>query len=74
MRLFISSVTAIAMAPAMELACPRMAQEKANISIARQPGILYLPSQMLETRKLIEKQAAKEGLDGVAVEWRTRRC
>jgi NitT/TauT family transport system substrate-binding protein len=51
-----------------------MAQEKASISIARQPGILYLPSQMLETRKLIEKQAAKEGLDGVAVEWRTRRC
>jgi len=47
------------------------AQEKTTISITRQPGILYLASHVMETRKLIEKHAAEDGLDGVTVAWRT---
>lgn len=50
---------------------PLAAQEKTTISITRQPGILYLASHVMETRKLIEKHAAEDGLDGVTVEWRT---
>jgi NitT/TauT family transport system substrate-binding protein len=53
------------------LTIPAMAQEKTAISITRQPGILYLASHVMETQKLIEKQAASQGIDGVTVEWRT---
>jgi NitT/TauT family transport system substrate-binding protein len=55
----------------LALALPATAQEKTTISITRQPGILYLASHVMETQKLIEKQAAAEGVDGVTVEWRT---
>ncbi|WP_246666108.1 ABC transporter substrate-binding protein [Aquamicrobium sp. LC103] len=47
-----------------------LAQAKTDISITRQPGILYLASHVMETQDLIEKHAAKAGLDGVTVEWR----
>ena len=69
MRLFIGGMTALAMA--LGLAFPSLAQEKTNISITRQPGILYLASHVMENQKLIEKQAAKEGIEDVTVEWRT---
>ncbi len=52
-------------------AIPAIAQEKTAISITRQPGILYLASHVMETQKLIEKDAEKLGLKGVTVEWRT---
>jgi NitT/TauT family transport system substrate-binding protein len=45
------------------------AQEKTEISISRQPGILYLPTHVIEKRKLIEKHAEKLGLPGVVVNW-----
>lgn len=38
------------------------AQQKNEISITRQPGILYLPTHIIEKQHLIEKQAAKLGL------------
>ncbi|GHD14700.1 ABC transporter substrate-binding protein [Tianweitania populi] len=47
------------------------AQEKTDISITRQPGILYLASHLMETQKLIEKHAAEDGVKDVTVEWRT---
>ncbi|MDQ0454229.1 ABC transporter substrate-binding protein [Rhizobium paknamense] len=50
---------------------PAQAAEKTAISITRQPGILYLASHVMETEKLIEKQAEADGLKGVTVEWRT---
>lgn len=50
---------------------PAAAQDKTSISITRQPGILYLASHVMETQKLIEKQADAEGVKGVTVEWRT---
>jgi len=47
------------------------AQQKAEISITRQPGILYLPSHVMEKQKLIEKQAEKLGVPGLRIEWIT---
>jgi len=47
------------------------AQEKTTVSITRQPGILYLASHVMEVQKLIEKQAAAQGVEGVTVESRT---
>lgn len=47
------------------------AQQKTDISITRQPGIIYLPSLIMEKQQLIEKAAAKLGVPGVKVEWRS---
>ncbi|GAK72033.1 ABC transporter substrate-binding protein [Agrobacterium rubi] len=69
MRLFIGGITALAVV--LGLAATGQAQEKTTLSITRQPGILYLASHVMETQKLIEKQAAAEGLSDTKVEWRT---
>lgn len=45
------------------------AQEAAEISITRQPSILYLPAQVMEKQKLIEKHAAALGLPDLKVNW-----
>jgi NitT/TauT family transport system substrate-binding protein len=60
-----------AMMLALGLAGPSQAADKTTLAITRQPGILYLASHVMETQKLIEKQAAADGLPGVTVEWRT---
>lgn len=69
MRSFIGGMTAVAVA--LGLACSSQAKEKTEISITRQPGILYLASHVMETQNLIEKHAAANGVPGVKVEWRT---
>lgn len=46
-----------------------MAQQKTEISITRQPGILYLPTHVMEKQKLVEKQAAKLGLPNLTTKW-----
>ena len=39
------------------LACtPALAQQKSEISITRQPGILYMPSHVMEKQPLIENE------------------
>jgi NitT/TauT family transport system substrate-binding protein len=43
--------------------------EQANIRIARQYGLGYLPLIVLEEQKLIEKRAAAAGLGDVKVSW-----
>ena len=48
---------------------PALAQEKTEITITRQPGIVYLPSHVMEKMNLIEKQAAKLGLKDFKVNW-----
>jgi NitT/TauT family transport system substrate-binding protein len=48
-----------------------IAQGKTEISITRQPGILYLASHVMERQELIEKSAAKSGVAGVKVKWLT---
>ncbi len=48
---------------------PALAQERTEITITRQPGIVYLPSHVMEKMNLIEKQAAKLGLKDFKVKW-----
>lgn len=43
--------------------------ETANIKIARQYGIIYLPLMLMEHDKLFEKYAAKEGLQNPSAEF-----
>lgn len=45
------------------------AQQKSEISITRQPGILYLPSHVMEKQHLIEKEAAKLGVSDLKINW-----
>ena len=45
------------------------AQQKTEITISRQPGILYLPTHVIERQKLLEKHAEKLGVAGVTIKW-----
>src|SRR3954462_5877158 len=47
------------------------AQQKTEIAVSRQPGILYMPTHIIEKQKLIEKHAARLGLSGVTTRWVT---
>jgi NitT/TauT family transport system substrate-binding protein len=46
-----------------------VAQQKTEISITRQPGILYMPSHIIEKQKLVEKHAARLGVPNVTTKW-----
>lgn len=46
-----------------------LAQQKSEISITRQPGIIYLPSHVMEKQQLIERQAEKLGVRNLKVNW-----
>ncbi len=48
---------------------PARAQQKTSLTISRQPGILYMPTHVIEKQKLIEKHADKLGLKGVTTSW-----
>jgi|SRR5882672_2055033 len=60
---------ALAMAALTAFAAPAGAQQKSDISITRQPGILYLPSHVMEKQHLIEKEAEKLGVANLKVTW-----
>ena len=47
------------------------AQQKSEIAVSRQPGILYMPTHIIEKQKLIEKHAARLGLPNVSTKWVT---
>src|SRR3954468_8654417 len=47
------------------------AQQKNEIAVSRQPGILYMPTHIIEKQKLIEKHAARLGLPDVTTRWVT---
>ena len=49
-------------------ALPARAQGR-EISISRQPGILYMPSHVIEKRRLLEKHTERLGLPGTTVKW-----
>jgi NitT/TauT family transport system substrate-binding protein len=55
-------ITAASLAPAF-------GQQKAEVNITRQPGILYLPSHVMEKQRLIEKHAAALGVPDLKVNW-----
>jgi NitT/TauT family transport system substrate-binding protein len=44
-------------------------QAKTAIALSRQPGILYLPTHVIEKHKLIEKHAEALGVPGVTTTW-----
>lgn len=48
-----------------------LAQAKTEISITRQPSILYFPTHIMEKLKLVEKHAARLGLGTITVKWTT---
>jgi NitT/TauT family transport system substrate-binding protein len=50
---------------------PAHAQQKTEISLSRQPGILYMPTHIIEKQKLIEKHAAALGLPDITTKWIT---
>jgi NitT/TauT family transport system substrate-binding protein len=53
------------------IAGPAAAQQKSEISLSRQPGILYMPTHIIEKLKLIEKHAATLGLPNITTKWIT---
>ena len=68
-RLHVMLSFGIALAGALTAAAPAGAQQKPEISITRQPGILYLPSHVMEKQQLIEKEAARLGVPNLKVTW-----
>jgi len=64
-----SRALACAVAVAACLSAIAHAQEKYEINITRQPGIIYLPSHVMEKQQLIEKQAAKVGVTNLKINW-----
>ena len=68
-RLQVMFSIGIALAGVLTASAPADAQQKSEISITRQPGILYLPSHVMEKQQLIEKEAAKLGVPNLKVTW-----
>jgi NitT/TauT family transport system substrate-binding protein len=64
-RQMVSGAAAVAATPVMRAA----AQQKSEVVISRQPGILYMPTHIIEQNKLIEKYAEKLGVPGVTTKW-----
>ena len=50
------------------LAPGAIAQEKKEITVSRQPGINYMPTHIMAQQKLVEKHAAKLGVD-LKINW-----
>jgi NitT/TauT family transport system substrate-binding protein len=59
----------LAGAAALASPMPALAQAKSEISISRQPGILYMPTHVIEKRGLIEKHAERLGVRAPKVTW-----
>ncbi len=69
MRRTLTASGVVALVAGLALAPLAAAQQKNEVSITRQPGILYLPSHVMEKQKLIEKEAAKLGVTDLKVTW-----
>lgn len=64
-RQVLAGAGALAVAPSMRA----LAQQKTEITLSRQPGILYMPTHIIEKNQLIEKHAARLGVPGVTTKW-----
>ncbi len=60
---------ALAALATVALSGPAAAQEQAQIRLAKQFGISYLPLTVMEEKKLLEKYTQAAGLANVKVEW-----
>ena len=47
------------------------AADAKTLTITRQPSIIYMPTYVMEGRRLIEAEAAKRGIAGLSVKWVT---
>lgn len=47
------------------------AADAKTLTITRQPSIIYMPTYVMEGRRLIETEAAKRGVPGLTVKWVT---
>ena len=47
----------------------QQAQAETAISVSRQPGILYMPTHVIEKQRLIEKHGERLGLAEISVKW-----
>jgi len=54
-RLQVMFSIGIALAGVLAASAPADAHQESDISITRQPGILYLPSHVMEKQQLIEE-------------------
>src|SRR5258705_9998952 len=70
-RIWRAGAFAIAALAMMVPGSPALAQAKSEISLSRQPGIFYMPSDIMEKNRLIEKHAAALGVPGVTTKWIT---
>lgn len=68
-RQVLAGATTLAAAALTGASTGASAQPKTEISVSRQPGILYMPSHVIEKRMLIEKHAERLGLPGTSVKW-----
>ena len=62
-------VLARAIALMAAIAAPSLAQADQEITISRQPGILYMPIHVIEKQRLIEKHAERLGVPGLTIKW-----
>lgn len=68
-RAILGSAAAAAAAGILASPSRLMAADAPKVGISRQLGILYIPTHVMETQKLIEKHAEKLGLPGLMVNW-----
>ena len=66
---YLSILSAVALATAIVTAPDTQAAEAPEFRIVRQPGIVYLQELLMEDGKLVEKHAAALGLPNVHVNW-----
>jgi NitT/TauT family transport system substrate-binding protein len=69
MRVYSRAIACTLVIAAASLLPPAYGQQKSEINITRQPGILYLPSHVMERQRLIEKHAAALGVPDLKVNW-----
>lgn len=62
-RALLAGALAASVAPSLVLARTR------TVRISKGYGLLYLPLLVMEKRRLVERSAARRGLNGVTVEW-----
>jgi NitT/TauT family transport system substrate-binding protein len=62
-------VIAAALCASLSVWADASAQQKSEINITRQPGIIYLPSHVMEKQSLIEKEAVRLGVPNLKINW-----
>ena len=67
-RHILQGSAALALYPALARGTAN-AQAKTEITMSRQPGILYMPLHFIEKHKLLEKHAERLGVAGATVKW-----